>query len=492
MINIRFVPNRDAVSEVVSAIMVLLIVTSTISGILLWGIPYIEDIKTNALQEDVISKFNAALTSIEEMAHDKSDIGGKYEMSASEGNVHIDPVGDRLIVMYSLDPDYNFTVDGLGNDDPSFTVNLTGGNGVTNAEVYWFDGDPSVNLTACEDISFIDKTGNSCAYIKFDIRPLYKTKIMEKNDMRILSVKLRLIPSRNANLYGSMDREIVVSHIQDQLWNEKWSYNRIWMTSTDETKKIVFSDSSEYIESTDILELFLRDYSLKKTFFSIKIEDINYLVDKPVFSIDGHLLFVGKTSNHMSFYSHEKKKYEPKLIIEYAKSTKETKDQNGNKIEKQNIYKNCHNNIIRYTCNNPRAIIFTYEKNRISNITYDFKLETPLYRAYFRNISSPSERYPVSVARNGYLISYSPAEYLMYVNHSSSQNIMTKNKSEAVIQNNMVTYYDQYGPGIDLRYTAFSNMLKEELIIKNRSIIPSLPSNMSDEINLALVHHVYA
>ncbi|GAG27198.1 unnamed protein product, partial [marine sediment metagenome] len=144
MIDMR--KNTDAVSSVVSALFAVLIVTSVSGTVLLWGLPYMDSHKADASIETVFNQLNVAVDVTSEMIRETSGSARQYEFNTHGGYVSIDSTGDRFIVMYCLDPNYNFTVTGLENNDNEFYVTFSDTPALpTNisATVYWFDDQAS-------------------------------------------------------------------------------------------------------------------------------------------------------------------------------------------------------------------------------------------------------------------------------------------------------------------------------------------------------------
>ena len=102
---------NDALTPVVSAILALLIVTSTMSSVLLWGVPYIEEVGNTTSKENVDRQFISAAESMDDLVN--SNPGNKVvnTLDLGKGSISIDvDEKDRTVIMYSFSDEYDFTV----------------------------------------------------------------------------------------------------------------------------------------------------------------------------------------------------------------------------------------------------------------------------------------------------------------------------------------------------------------------------------------------
>lgn len=129
----------DAVTPVVSASLVLFVVTFTIGAVVYWSVPYVDEIHGKELLENAEMQFNALLDDIDELVYE-----GRYGTKvttfiADEGSISIDKEEyNRIIVMYSntSDENYNFTIE-WSEDNMEFRLDMPGT--VDKAVVYWLD-----------------------------------------------------------------------------------------------------------------------------------------------------------------------------------------------------------------------------------------------------------------------------------------------------------------------------------------------------------------
>jgi len=105
--------NNNALSPVISAILALLIVASTTGSILLWGIPYIESTNNRAIREDVGRQFDLIQNAVSYLARSTPGSVRINTLTATNGYVYVDDESDRVMIMYSYDEGYSFTVSGF-------------------------------------------------------------------------------------------------------------------------------------------------------------------------------------------------------------------------------------------------------------------------------------------------------------------------------------------------------------------------------------------
>jgi hypothetical protein len=105
---------NDALTPVVSAILALLIVMSTMTSVLFWGIPYIEELDRKGREEKAERQFTSVGKAIEELVNSNPGNSKINTVGLEKATLSLDPnEKDRTIVMYSFSEDYNFTVSGL-------------------------------------------------------------------------------------------------------------------------------------------------------------------------------------------------------------------------------------------------------------------------------------------------------------------------------------------------------------------------------------------
>lgn len=131
--------NNYAVSAVISGILSVAIVLAVTTSVFMWGLPHIEETKDKASVENLYNQFSVASDSIQDMVQREVGTSRQYKVDVEQGSISIDSVGDRFVVSYSLDPSYNFTVDGLDDNDFEFNVTFEKDSSYAVSGVaYWF------------------------------------------------------------------------------------------------------------------------------------------------------------------------------------------------------------------------------------------------------------------------------------------------------------------------------------------------------------------
>lgn len=107
--------NNDAVSPVVSVVVVLMIVISTMATIVFWGVPYIKQLENSSKKEDFNKQFASIVDTIDDLASSTAGDRRINPINVYDGSLQVEDanIGDRTIVSYSQNSNYNFIVSGL-------------------------------------------------------------------------------------------------------------------------------------------------------------------------------------------------------------------------------------------------------------------------------------------------------------------------------------------------------------------------------------------
>lgn len=126
-----------AVSEVVGFILVLIIVTGAISFILFWGVPYMEQQSAKGRLDSALTQFDVINSIIrDEVIRQGNGSSSIVSFTTDAGNLNIDSKGERFIFYYSLDPNFDFNVSGLGDENDN-QFNFIINQGSTLADHLW-------------------------------------------------------------------------------------------------------------------------------------------------------------------------------------------------------------------------------------------------------------------------------------------------------------------------------------------------------------------
>jgi len=127
---------KDAVSSVFSLILVLIIFFSSITSILLWGLPYIESEKAKNRSEAIAGEFSSLDEILQKLATDGADSIRIEDIFNEDGSIDIESSGDKLLLMYSFDEGYEFNVSDLAENQ--IDIHMSKGQ-LNDAKVYWFE-----------------------------------------------------------------------------------------------------------------------------------------------------------------------------------------------------------------------------------------------------------------------------------------------------------------------------------------------------------------
>jgi hypothetical protein len=117
--------NNYAVSEVISVILVLGIIGASITSTLMWSRPYIADKKAEASMDSAVTQFGMMNEVVQDIVSQGAQCNSVFNFAINDGQVTIEPEGERFVIYYSLDPDFDFTVSGFNDpDDSSFRLTL--------------------------------------------------------------------------------------------------------------------------------------------------------------------------------------------------------------------------------------------------------------------------------------------------------------------------------------------------------------------------------
>lgn len=116
-----------AVSELIGYIMILGIVISTVSVIFLWYTPFVEKQEAETQLNTVYHQFTALDKKIFDVVGQGSNATGTVDIQIEGGGINIDPKGERIVIWYSLEQNYEFYVNGFQDGDHLFDIKKVGG-----------------------------------------------------------------------------------------------------------------------------------------------------------------------------------------------------------------------------------------------------------------------------------------------------------------------------------------------------------------------------
>jgi hypothetical protein len=145
--------NKNALSQVFSVLLTLLIVIGTVAAIFLWGMPAIENNKFKNSHLSALGSYDQMYNIMSSLIIDGSDAKGTANIinNNERGSLVVDPNdGSKLVVSYCYDWAHRFDVgnDLVGGDPSSFSLTMNGGKPCTSATVHWLE--PGERITAVE------------------------------------------------------------------------------------------------------------------------------------------------------------------------------------------------------------------------------------------------------------------------------------------------------------------------------------------------------
>ena len=133
--------NNNALTPIIGLVLIIMIVVSTMGFILFWGIPYIEDNKAKIQSRAVRSEFDSINTIIDDLIKigDNASSYANVENNVDFGSFEINRIGDRIVTLYSYDPNYGFNVENLGQrNNQQFLVEMDS-EALNDVTVYWLN-----------------------------------------------------------------------------------------------------------------------------------------------------------------------------------------------------------------------------------------------------------------------------------------------------------------------------------------------------------------
>ena len=168
---------KDALSDIVSIILIASVVTSAISVIMLWGIPYMDNEKANSRAESALYQFINIDTSIKDII--TQGVGSKRYVNfiTDAGYLHLRPQGTFWVIYYSVIEDFDFNVSSF--EENSFDFDLKRNSGIDDHTEFLFNATSidkeesdntleSVTLGTTETIVFDDITFDSSITINIE------------------------------------------------------------------------------------------------------------------------------------------------------------------------------------------------------------------------------------------------------------------------------------------------------------------------------------
>jgi len=109
-----------AVTEALALIIVIMIATSSVSFIVFWGIPFMEQKKESVRADSALTQLQTINDVIQEVSGKGINGSGMIDFVTDAGQLSITSTENRFIFYYSLVDDFDFNVTGLDDGDNEF------------------------------------------------------------------------------------------------------------------------------------------------------------------------------------------------------------------------------------------------------------------------------------------------------------------------------------------------------------------------------------
>jgi type II secretory pathway pseudopilin PulG len=172
----------SAVTEVISIIMVISIISVALSVVILWAQPYMDDRKAATRSDSALIQFTTMNGVIQDVLSQGERCSRYANFATEQGTVSLSnnwaTKGDRLILYYSLLPTIAFNISGL-DDDSDFNVAITGGVPSFDVSInYLYPGSPpdvTKTISPAGGLVSVDDLINT---VRIDIRPQGMTTVV--------------------------------------------------------------------------------------------------------------------------------------------------------------------------------------------------------------------------------------------------------------------------------------------------------------------------
>ena len=132
---------NDAVTSLISLILILMIYFSSIGVIFLWGIPAIEEMKDRAQREASLNNFQILDSLVDDLVQSGpgSESSINIENTYQSGSMSIDSSGDRLVTYYTISDDYELDIEDIKEDEIIVDADhvTTGEIDIDNVDIYF-------------------------------------------------------------------------------------------------------------------------------------------------------------------------------------------------------------------------------------------------------------------------------------------------------------------------------------------------------------------
>ena len=131
------IKNQRGVTPVISTILVLMIMFMAVSVLLTWGLPYIERLKTESAQNNIIGQFDLFDESLRDLVIEGVNSTRINNVVVDLGEINFNQWSRKFAVYYFLEEGYDFVVYDFNRDGFSIKVNKTLPTYVDKVNITW-------------------------------------------------------------------------------------------------------------------------------------------------------------------------------------------------------------------------------------------------------------------------------------------------------------------------------------------------------------------
>ena len=225
MLRRGLVNRTHAVSAVISGLLALVITTSTIGTVIMFGVPYIDSVNEEKSKENAEMQISAVFNSIKNIASSSNiDDLKQYKIPLDDNSyISVGEEKDTTILMYSTDPNYDFTISGLGDGDSLFKIKMLSGQ-ITKADIFWLNFNQDTCFLAGTKVLLSDGTYKNIEDINVgDIVFSYNEITMDLEFNRVVNV-FHHTPQEMSEYYLVINNGLKVTPNHRFYSNNDWVY----------------------------------------------------------------------------------------------------------------------------------------------------------------------------------------------------------------------------------------------------------------------------
>ncbi|RLF31791.1 MAG: hypothetical protein DRM98_05010, partial [Thermoplasmata archaeon] len=303
-----------AVSPVVATILVIGIVLSTTAMVYMWGVPYLEDKKVHSETEAMYSQLKILDDTLSDLIHEGVGASRENKITMNAGSLSIKNQSEQMVLLYSMEDGYNFSVSGLNDHDKTFTLDVSErpDERIDLAEIYWLGvPDPVMYIPVSETISLYDDNGNEYGVLRFNISGIPSNVVIDDVYLKLYVLE----QSKN------WDGDICFSDVDEQTWDDLHGGKQVYKFSKVDTvfqQGFIVESVPSWVQSTVVDKIVLNDYLDSRSFCSIKISDPSYKEKEVFYKNSGINSFIIGNPSYDDFLKFAiNGEFKPVMVVHY-------------------------------------------------------------------------------------------------------------------------------------------------------------------------------